>query len=107
MIKRYDYRVNHPVPVVGRVIGNGELRCLTHSTPDDQEVRAKDTYSDGSCAVCLKPLMFMTKVFTRFADGSTTEQCEVNTALICGFTGKARGGVIAQEILEYTVLNEV
>lgn len=106
-MKTYRYCVNHPVPKVGYVAGNGEVRCISHrANENDSEIYAKDTYSDASCAVCLKPLMFYTKVFTRFKDGSTVEDNEINTSLICGFTAKHRGGIETQELVEYSVLNE-
>ena len=106
-MKTYSYAINHPVPIVGRVIHNGEVRCPIHSDETDSPIYAKATYSNDKCAVCLKPLMFFTKVFTRFNDGTTIEENEVRTALVCGFTGKNRGGIVTQELLEYTLIGDI
>jgi hypothetical protein len=47
---------------------------------------------------------FHTSVKTVFGNGTVFIGDEVQTALVCGFTEKYRGGVVSQEILETELL---
>lgn len=108
-MKIYDYRINSPVPRVGVVTQRGDILC--NACARDQEggtvIFAKATYSDELCDACKQPLMFFTKIYTRFGDGSTHTDDETRSALVCGLTANARGGVVYREPIEYAVVEEV
>ena len=75
------------------------------TTRDAFVIMKKHGGKDYEMFLYMGKLVF-TKVFTRFNDGTTMEDNEVRTALVCGFTGKNRGGVAAQELREYTVIGD-